>query len=93
MQMLYQSDSFVVVRIDVPGEAAADTATGDTVAVRGGYEIVDRHARRGIFIEGPLAERFRQGVQALVDSDPTEEALDDFMGRWTALAQQPVTMH
>jgi hypothetical protein len=89
MQMLYHSDSFVVVRIDVP----AEDAPGGGALARGGYEIVDRHARREIFIEGLLAERFRQGVQALVDSNPSEEAFDEFIGRWTALAQQPVTMH
>lgn len=89
MQMLYHSDSFVVVRIDVP----ADEAAGHTATARGGYEIVDRLAGREIFIEGPLAERFRQGVQALVDSDPSEEAVDAFIGGWTVLAQQPVVLH
>ena len=88
MHMLYQSDSFVVVRFDVP---AAD---GDGAApARGGYEIVDRHARREIFLDGLLAEHFQQGVQALVDSNPTEEAFDEFIGRYSALAQQPVSFH
>lgn len=89
MQMLYHSDSFVVVRIDVP----ADAAGGSPAPARGGYEIVDRLAGREIYIEGLLAERFRQGVQALVDSNPSEEAFDEFIGRWTVLAQQPVTLH
>lgn len=89
MQMLYHSDSYVVVRFDVP--AAGEP--GQPALTRGGYEIVDRHARREIFLDGLLAEHFRQGVQALVDSQPTEEAMDAFIGRWTSLAQQPVALH
>lgn len=88
MQMLYHSDSYVVVQFDVPG----DDVQGGRPA-RGGYEIVDRHARREIFLDGLLAEQFKQGVQALVDNDPTEEAFDAFIERYTALAQQPVVVH
>ena len=88
MQMFYNSDSFVVVRFDVPAKAPQADAPA-----RGGYEIVDKHARREIFIEGALAESFQQGVQALAQDNPTEEALDEFIGRYCALAQQPVTLH
>ena len=88
MQMFYNSDSFVVVRFDVP----ADVLQAGTPQ-RGGYEIVDKLARREIFIEGALADSFQQGVQALAERDPTEEALDEFIGRYCAMAQQPVTMH
>lgn len=88
MQMLYNSDSFVVVRFDVAGEEASEGRTG-----RGGYEIVDKLARREIYIEGALAESFKQGVQALAESNSGEEALDEFIGRYCALAQHPVTLH
>jgi hypothetical protein len=84
MQMLYNSDSFAVVAFEVP---SADTAS------RGGYEIVDKFARKEIFIEGALAEQFQQGVQALVEKGPSEEAMDEFIGRYTAMAQQPLVMH
>ncbi len=88
MQTLYQSDSFIVVRFELPvADAPADAPT------RGGYELVDRHARREIFLDGLLAEHFQQGVQALVASNPTEEAFDEFFGRYSALAQQPVNLH
>lgn len=90
MQMLYQSESFVVVQFDVP---AAGVVEGGMTLTRGGYEIVDRHARREIFLEGLMAEHFKQGVQALVDSNPTEEAFDSFLSGYCGLAQQPVTLH
>ncbi len=91
MQMLYNSDSFVVVSIDVPaGEAGVEGLPG---LARGGYEIVDKFARKEIYLEGALAETFQQGVQALVEQGPTEEALDEYIGRFTLLAQQPVVLH
>ena len=53
MMMLYNSDSFAVVQFDVSGEAA-----GGAAPQRGGYEIVDKFARKEIFIEGALAMQF-----------------------------------
>jgi hypothetical protein len=32
-------------------------------------------------------------VQALIDAGPSEEALDDYIAGYTALAQQPMHMH
>ena len=87
MHMLYNSDSFVVVRFDLPqpADAAADAPS------RGGFEIVDKAAGKEIFIEGALAERFRQGVEALVEQgSPNEELLDDYIAGFTGLAQQPM---
>jgi hypothetical protein len=89
MQMLYNSDSFVVVAFDVPEIGAPESAKPR----RGGYEIVDKQARREIFIEGAVAESFKQGVQALVESNPSEEAFDEFIAGYCALAQHPVTLH
>ena len=87
MQLVYNSDNFVVVAFEVTPRQDGTTPT------RGGYEIVDKLARTEIFIEGDLAQTFQQGVQALVDRGPTEEDIDAFIGRFTGLAQQPVTMH
>lgn len=91
MQLLYNSESFVVVQFDPPGAAVVDAA-GPTLG-RSGFEIVDKHARKEIYIEGALAETFRAGVQTIVDNGPTPEAFDEYIGRFTALAQQPVVMH
>ncbi len=88
MQMLYTSDSYVVVRFDVPGEG------GDTPTLgRGGYEIVDKFARKEIFIEGSLAESFKEAVQALIDEGPSEEDIDAYIGRFVPLMQQPLVVH
>lgn len=99
MQMLYNSDSFAVVQFTL-GEAQGDPAPPDgktalpAGAVRGGFEIVDKAARREIFIEGLLAQRFEQGVQALVEAgQANEEAFDDFIAGYAGLAQQALVMH
>jgi hypothetical protein len=86
MQMLYNSDSFTVLQIDVPASGADDAA-------RGGVEIVDKFARKGIFIEGAVAQSFKAGVQAIIEAGPSEEALDDYIADYATLAQQPVRLH
>lgn len=93
MEMVYNSESFVVVRFEVPAEQADAGASPVTAAVRGGFEIVDKLAGKEIFLEGLVAETFKAGVQSLVDNDPTPEAFDEYIARFTVLAQQPVVIH
>jgi hypothetical protein len=86
MQMLYNSESFAVLQID------AGLPEGESAG--GGLEIVDKFARKGIFIQGAVARGFKQGVQALIDGgSPSQEALDDYISAYTTLAQQPVHLH
>ena len=87
MQMLYNSDSFAVVSFDVPDEAE------NAGSSRGGYEIVDKFARKEIFIQGALADSFKQGVQALIESDPSEEEMDAYIERFAVLSRQPLVLH
>ena len=92
MQMLYNSENFAVVQFEVPTDGGLGDASTVTLT-RGGYEIVDKFARKEIFIEGALAESFKDGVQALIDTSPSEEELDDYIGRYASLMQQPVILH
>ena len=90
MQMLYNSDSYVVVQFDLPASAETPALS------RGGFEIVDKFARKEIFIEGALAERFQAGVQALVEKaagSVTPEAMDEYIAGFADIAQQPLTLH
>ena len=89
MQMLYNSDNFAVVQIDLPTAGGE----GDDTPTRGGYEIVDKFARKEIFIQGAIAERFKEGVLALIDGDPSEDEVDDFVAGFAELAQHPVVLH
>jgi len=90
MQMLYNSDSFAVVMFD--GQDASHEGS-DNLLNRGGYEIVDKFARKEIFIEGALAQSFKEGVEALIESQPSEEEIDEYLGRFSSLMQHPVVLH
>jgi hypothetical protein len=88
MQLLYNSNHFAVLQIEL--------GAADAPADGSGYEIVDKFARRGIFIRGAVAQSFKDGVQALIDksdNSPTEEALDEYISGYTTLAQQPMHLH
>lgn len=102
MHMLYNSDSFAVVHFEVPAPPAlksgsdaarAAAVSGDPRLTRGGYEIVDKFARKEIFIEGALAESFKQGVDALILTEPSEEEMDEYIDRFSSLMQQPLVLH
>jgi hypothetical protein len=80
MQMVYNSDSYVVVQFDaaavstavVSSTAAAPTgADAEPVPLGlplgpGGFEIVDKQGRADVFLHGAVAERFQRGAQALM---------------------------
>jgi hypothetical protein len=85
MLMLYNSDQFAVVQFG--------TEEGEQLPSRGGYEIVDKFARKEIFLDGALAVQFKAGVDALIETGPSEEELDEYIGRYGAMAQQPVVLH
>ena len=102
MHTLYNSDSYVVVSFDLGAEAGGDAASADGAATgtpRGGFEVIDKLARKEIFIEGALARQFQQGVQALVadrgdsDTDTLQALIDEYIAGYTGLAQQPVLLH
>ena len=92
MHMLYNSDSFIVVQFDVPA-AEPEAAPAGPQLHRGGFEIVDKFARKEIFLEGAMAQHFKEGVEALIKNSPSQEELDEYIGRFTQLAQQPVVLH
>lgn len=93
MQMLYNSDNFVVVQFDVPSEVDRTEPPHAESLSRGGYEIVDKFARKELFIEGAMAESFKQGVEALIETSPSEEEMDDYIERYSSLMQHPLILH
>ena len=98
MQMLYNSDSFSVVLFDVAAAVAPEAVAplepqAHEPLSHGGYEIVDKFARKEIFLQGVMAESFKDGVEALIQTQPTEEEIDDYIGRFASLMQQPVVLH
>lgn len=95
MHMLYNSDSYSVVQFDGLENAGneAESVAGQPSYQRGGFEIVDKFLRKEIFIEGDLAATFMAGVEALIEESPTEDELDDYIGRFSSLMHHPVVLH
>ncbi len=85
MNLIYNSEHYSVV--EVGAEAGME-------AMRfGGYEILDKPAKKEIFIAGPLAEAFRQHVRELIATEPSMEEIDEFLGSYGSLMAQPVVLH
>jgi hypothetical protein len=94
MQMLYNSDSYAVVLFEVGSDAEpADGNCAGAEPKGGGYEIVDKFAGKETFISGALAASFRAGVDALIESSPSEEAIDEYLEGFSALMQQRLVLH
>ncbi len=94
MQMLYNSESYSVVEIDVPAQGILPVGIPASAALRrGGFEIVDKFARKEIFIEGALAQSFREDVEALIETQPSMEEFDDYLERFAALMHQTLILH
>ncbi len=85
MQMIYNSPNYCVV--EFPPQ------DGHLAMSSGGYEIVDKNARRELFIDGAMAERFREHVEKLIKEEPSLDEVDEFLGQFDSLMQQPVVLH
>lgn len=85
--MIYDSDAFSVFQLDWVDQAQS---AGDHV---GGYEIVDKFARKEIFIEGRVAEGFRARVQSLMEGSPTTDDIDEFLDGFSSLSRQNLHAH
>ncbi|MGI4982461.1 MAG: BTH_I0359 family protein [Janthinobacterium lividum] len=85
MQMIYNSPNYCVV--EFPAEL------GHQLMNAGGYEIVDKNLKRELFIEGELANRFREHVQKLIEQEPTTDEVDEFLGQFDDLMNHPVILH
>jgi hypothetical protein len=77
MNIIYSSDSYYVV--EYPEQH--------------GYELVDKRSARGTFFQGDVAERFVSSLQAAVAEDASVERVDDFLGSFDVLLNQPLVVH
>ena len=108
MNMLYDSDSFVVVHMEPhAGDIDVQMQDGvglvarakDTAAVvppaleRHGFEIVDKRSGKEVYLDGSWAELFQQQIAAWRAHTPTQEEVEDTLERYAELAQNPVVMH
>ncbi|MGY8904870.1 MAG: BTH_I0359 family protein [Burkholderiales bacterium] len=103
MQMLYDSESFVVVHMqaDAPdelaladeGSAKAPGALAVPTLARHGFEIVDKRSGKEVYLDGAWAELFQQHISAWRLKTPTQEEVENTIDSYTGLAQHPITQH
>jgi hypothetical protein len=94
MQMLYDSDAFVVVHMqpDAAGDDAAEASTVPQLA-RHGFEIVDKRSGKEVYLDGSWAEMFQEKILDWQRNTPTQEEVEDTLDLYTGLAQNPVLVH
>jgi hypothetical protein len=85
MNMVYNSQNFCVVQFSDFGDS--------NIHPVGGFEIMDKAQRRGIFLDGEQARQFKDDVSRLIAFEPTLDEFDDFLENYTALMHQTVALH
>jgi len=94
MQMLYDSDSFVVVHVQPTENDDAPAATPNLpVLARHGFEIVDKRSGKEVYLDGSWAELFQQQIAAWQLNTPTQEEVEDTLEGYAELAHTPVLVH
>ena len=97
MQMLYDSESFVVVHMQtaMEREALPEGASQRELPAmpRHGFEIVDKRNGKELYLDGSWAELFQEQIVAWQKNTPTQEEVEDTLERYAELAQNPVVMH
>lgn len=58
-----------------------------------GYELVNKPAALGTYIHGQVATAFRESLEKVLGEDATVESIDEFLGGFDALMNQPAVMH
>ena len=86
MNMIYNSPNYCVVEF-------ARFAAGDGREQNGGFEIMDKTAKREIFLGGALADSFRKEVATLIDTEPSIEEIDEYLSRFDSMMQQSLVLH
>jgi hypothetical protein len=84
MQMLYDSDDFVVVYVN---------ATGDEEAKRDGFEIVDKRVNKEVYLDGPWATAFQAQINRWQENTPSQEEVEAILHSYCELAQIPLVVH
>ena len=88
--MIYDSDAFSVFQLDWDRATASEH---ENALQTGGYEIVDKFARKEIFLEGSVADGFRRRVHSLMQGSPTTDDIDEFLDGFSALSRLNLHAH
>lgn len=93
MQLLYDSESFVVVQIHANAPEASAPRPATPQLARHGYEIVDKRSGKQVYLDGSWAEMFQQRLSGWEKDTPTQEEVEDTLEGYSGLANTPVSLH
>ena len=93
MQLLYDSESFVVVQIHANAPEASAPRPVVPELPRHGFEIVDKRSGKEVYLDGSWAEMFQQRLIAWQKVTPTQEEVEDTLEGYSGLAMTPVSLH
>lgn len=58
-----------------------------------GFELINRQHGRGTFLLGNIATSFRQSLADVIAISPSVETVDEFLGNFDGLMNQPAVYH
>ena len=93
MQLLYDSESFVVVQFHANAPEESDPVPAIPQLARHGYEIVDKRSGKQVYLDGSWAEMFQQRLSGWEKHTPTQEEVEDTLEGYSGLANTPVSLH
>jgi hypothetical protein len=92
MRLLYDSENFAVLQFEIP------TLLDPSIQLqltRGGFEIMDKSTHKEAYLDGAMAEKFKNDVNAMIEQTPapTNEDIDAYLSGYASLAQHPLRIH
>ena len=58
-----------------------------------GFELLDKSARRSLFLHGVHASCFSAALEMIPDEERTEEAIDSLLDNYCAGSASPIMIH
>ena len=95
MHTLYDSDSYIVNHLQPAADdtQVPDEVSGHPILLRHGFEIVDKHAGKEVYLDGSWAELFQQRLAEWQRTTPSQEEVEDTLAQYAELAHTPVHVH
>ena len=58
-----------------------------------GFELINRQHGMGTFLRGDIASAFRRSLANVIAVSPSAEIVDEFLGNFDGLMNQPTVYH
>lgn len=88
MQMLYDSENFVVVaHSHVEDESESQSASNC------GYELVDKRTNMTMYLQDSWAKVFYEQILSWRETTPEQSEVEGLLDQYTSMATVPLTMH